>query len=330
MMLVAAVTGPRAGEVVEKPDPTPKDEFVVVKVHAAPMCTEYTAFVDGHVSDSLGHEAAGEVVAVDRAEKVRAGDRVVVMPQYPCGRCALCRSGEYIHCENSRDMTALFGEGAATATMAQYVLKQDWLLVPIPDGMSYDHASIACCGFGPVFGALELTGAQAGETVLIVGLGPVGLGGVIVARDRGCRVIGVDLNPYRMRLAHELGAERVLKADDADVTGLGADVVVRCTPAAGTERLAVDAARRKGRVAFVGWGGEVPVSNVIAKGLSLHGAWHYNLNAAPRMMELIGRTSREIDRLITHTFPLTRVQEAWELQASGQCGKVILHPWEGA
>lgn len=335
-MLAAAITGKRKSQLVQKPDPSPRGDFVVVKVHSAPMCTEYTAFLDGSPSDSLGHEAAGEVVAVDRLASVKVGDRVVVMPQYPCGQCSLCLAGDYIHCEHNVDVPALLGSSAATATMAQYVVKQHWLLVPIPEGMSYDHAAMACCGLGPTFGALQLMATSAEDTVLIVGLGPVGLGGVIAARDRGCRVIGVDVNPYRLALARELGADEVLEANDPNLAsrirrlagGRGADMTIRCTPAPQTELLAVEATRRRGHVAFVGWGGQVPVNTIIGKGLTLHGAWHYNLNDAPALMALIARSGPLLDRFITHAFPMARIQEAWETQASGRCGKVVLHPWQ--
>ncbi len=93
-MKVAAVLGERRGGAVEVPDPRPKDNWALVKVHAAPMCTEYKAFVAGHQTTGLGHEAAGEVVAVAQPGRVEVGDRVAVMPEYPCGPCALCLGGE--------------------------------------------------------------------------------------------------------------------------------------------------------------------------------------------------------------------------------------------
>src|SRR3972149_3597995 len=67
-------------------------------------------------------------------------------PQYPCGKCSLCLAGEYIHCQHCVDPLALCGSTTGTATYAQYCIKQDWLLIPIPAGMSYDDASMACCG----------------------------------------------------------------------------------------------------------------------------------------------------------------------------------------
>ena len=70
--------------------------------------------------------------------------RVVAMPQYPCGKCALCLAGDYIYCQDVVDFTAFSGAQDGHATMAQYILKPDWLLVPIPDNMSYEHAVMAC------------------------------------------------------------------------------------------------------------------------------------------------------------------------------------------
>ena len=204
------IEGERRAGVVEVPVPKPREDWVLVKVHVAPMCTEYKPFTSGHRSEFLGHEAAGEVVEVAQPGKVKVGDRVVVMPQYPCGKCALCLAGDYIYCENTVNFNAFTGGPEGRATMAQYLLKPDWLLVPIPEGMSYDHASMACCGLGPTFGAMEEIGCDAFDTVLITGLGPVGLGGVINARYRGARVIGVDSNPWRAERAMALGAEVVL------------------------------------------------------------------------------------------------------------------------
>jgi len=335
-VLAAAVTGKRKAALVELPDLEPKDEFVVVKVHSAPMCTEYGSFEGGHERVAPGHEAAGEVVAIDKSTRVKVGDRVVVMPQYPCGKCELCLTGDYIHCEHNRDVTKIIDSYQGTGTMAQYLVKQDWLLVPIPDGMSYDHGSMACCGLGPTFGAVRLMDAQPGDTVLITGLGPVGLGGVINCRYRSCRVIGVDNNTYRADLARKLGAEAVIDPADPDAlqkvrdltSGRGADKAIACTPVPSAHKFAIDATRRRGHVAFVGWTGEISVDAIIGKGLTIHGAWHYNLAHATKVMKIIAETPDQMEKLITHRFPMKDAQKAWELQLSGRCGKVVLHPWE--
>ena len=335
-MQVAARFGKAKAGVIEKPDPTPKGEFVLVKVHVAPLCTEYHGFHDDTPTDSFGHEAAGEVVEAPQVGTVKVGDRVVVMPQYPCGKCDLCLSGEYIHCQHNQDVHKVTGSPTGNATCAQYLLKQDWMLVPIPDGMSYDHASMACCGFGPTFNAMKLMNVGPFDTVLITGMGPVGLGGVINARYRGARVIAVESHPFRAELAKTLGAEAVINPKDEDAVqqvkaltgGLGADKGLDTSGTAPAKTLLMNCARCKGHVAFVGWGGQVDCGTIIGKGLTLHGAWHFNLGDSPRMMQMISEVGDQIDKFITHTFPMTEIQKAWEVQCSGNCGKVLLHPWE--
>ncbi len=338
-MKVAAMFGSRKAGLIDKPDPVPKEDIVVVKVEVVPMCTEYKMFKSGDKGEGFGHEAAGIVAAVAQPGKVKPGDRVVVMPQYPCGKCALCLRGEYIHCENTVDVHEITGSQAGTNTFAQYLLKQDWLLVPIPDDVSIEHGAMACCGLAPTFGAMQRLAVDAFDTVLITGMGPVGLGGVINATHRGARVIAVECQPYRATLAKMLGAEEVIDPKDPGALkrikeltgGRGVDKAVECAGVPPAQRLMIDSLRRWGSGAFVGecWDPlSVKVSDdLIRKGLILHGSWHFNLADTPRLMDIIKREKARLDMLITHRFPMSRVQEAWELQMTGNCGKLVLDPW---
>ena len=303
------------------------------------MCTEFYHYRDGTESLCLGHEAAGEVVEIAQPGKVSIGDRVVVMPQYPCGVCELCLGGDYIHCEHVVDPYEICSCMTGKATYSQYVVKQDWLLLPIPDDMSYDHASMACCGLGASFGAVNSLGINSSDTVLVTGLGPVGLGAVINCISRGARVIGVARNPYRTRLALDLDTETVLDPMDPEVTekirrltgGRGADKSIDCSGGEIYQRICIDGTRRRGQVAFVGESKNLTVNvsdDLIRKGLTIHGSWHWNLNHAAMMMETIVRNPEPIDKLITHAFGLTETENAFKLQISGNCGKVLLHPWE--
>ncbi len=338
-MKKAVLLGERHAGLVEAPDPQPVEDWVLVKVHAAPMCTEYKGFLAGRKEDFLGHEAAGEVAAIARPGRVKVGDRVVVMPLYACGKCPLCVAGDYIHCEDRPDVVGLTGSREGSATMAQYLLKPDWLLPPIPDGVSYEHASLACCSLGPSFGAYDLMSVNAFDTVLVTGAGPVGLGAVANARFRGARAIVVESQPERMERAGKLGAEVVLDPGGEDVVaqirdltgGRGVDKAIDCSGVVQAQRLCVEATRRKGSVAFVGECQEdLPIKvspDLIRKGLTLHGSWHYNLSLFPGIMDVI-RNSPVIDLLISHVLPMSGIQEAMELSASRTAGKIILKPWE--
>jgi L-iditol 2-dehydrogenase len=136
------------------------------------------------------------------------------MPLDACGECALCVAGEYIHCEHGVNFQAFHGSAEGQGTYVQYLLKQDWQLPKIPEGVSYEHASLACCGLGPSFGAMETMQVSSFDTILITGLGPVGLGAVVNATYRGARIIAVESVPWRVQRAHEMGVEHVLDPRD--------------------------------------------------------------------------------------------------------------------
>ncbi len=337
-MKVVAITGERQASLVDVPDPQPKENWALVKITVAPMCTEYKSWLAGHQGDHLGHEAVGEVVAVAQPGRVKPGDRVIVQPQYPCGVCPLCVAGDYIHCQHCVNFAAFTGSPHGSATYAQYLVKPDWLLSPIPDDVSDELAGLAICGLGPSFGAFDLMGVSAFDTVLITGLGPVGLGGVVNARYRGARVIAVEGNAWRAERARELGAELVLDPRDdtnlqqiLDATGgRGADAGLDCSGSPQAQRLLIDAARRKGKVAFVGVSFHDTIIHItpdlVNKGLSLHGAWHYNLNATWRLVQVIQRHAG-IEQLISHCYPMSQVQQAFETLAEQNTAKVMLKPW---
>ena len=113
--------------------------------------------------------------------------------------------------------------------------------------------------------------------------------------------------------------------------GRGVDKAIDCSGVVAAHRLCIDAARRKGQVAFVGeCSEETPLRispDMIRKGLTLIGSWHYRMQDTPAIMALIGQVGAQLDKLITHRFPLAAVQEAWELQLTGESAKVLLQPW---
>jgi threonine dehydrogenase-like Zn-dependent dehydrogenase len=302
------------------------------------MCAEYRSFEAGERAEFLGHEAAGEVVEVASPGRVKVGDRVVAMPGFACGGCELCLAGEYIHCEDNLDFAAVHGSLEGSATMAQYLLKPAWLLPKIPDGVSYERASLACCALGPSCGAFQRMGLSASDTVLITGAGPVGLGAMVNARFRGARVIAVEPAPWRAERAGRLGAAHVLGPEETDLAdrirdltgGRGVDCALECSGTVDGARLCIDATRRRGQVAFVGECRDVlPIRvspDLIRTGLGLLGSWHYKLTDYPRVMQVI-QESPLVDQLVSHRLPMSRIQEALELVSSRRTAKVILDPW---
>ena len=169
----------------------------------------------------------------------------------------------------------------------------------------------------------------------------MGLGGIINATHRGAKVIGVESNPYRAQKALDLGAFAVVDPTTPDAlqqllaitdNGRGVDHSIDCSGVPAAHRLCIDGTRRKGTVSFVGESGEqeTPLAisrDMIRKGLTLHGSWHFNMKDTPKIMKVIAANQDKLDQLITHRFAIDAAQAAFELQLTGQCAKVLLKPW---
>jgi L-iditol 2-dehydrogenase len=331
------VSGERQVAFVEVPDPEPQAAWVLVKVKAAALCTEYKAYLAGRRLLNPGHEGAGEVVSVARAGRVKVGDRVVVLPQFACGKCEMCLGGDYIYCENDLDYQKVFGTLDGSGTFGNYVLKPDWLLPLIPDGVSYEHATLAIDGIGASFGAFQAIEVGALDTVLVTGLGPVGLGAVANARFRNARVIGVEPMPWRRERAMQMGADAVFSPDEPGlvnkIRAIAAGEVscaVECSGRSSSQRLCIDAVRRRGRVAFVGESADDLVIRVspdlLRKGLTIVGSWLYNMGDFPKVMQVI-QQSPLIDLLVSHVLPMSEIQTGFELLADGRSAKIVVNPW---
>lgn len=338
-MKKVVIRGTRMAEIVEVSDPKPFQDWALVKVTVAPMCTEYKTFITGGPAHFLGHEAVGEVVEIAQPGRVKEGDRVIVMPQYPCGVCDLCVSGDYIYCEHTYDFDQFTSGVEGKATYAQYLLKPAWLLPKIPNGMSDELASLALCALGPSFGAFYRMGLSVFDRLLITGAGPVGLGAVVNAKYLQARVVVVEANPYRVEKAYALGADLVVDpADDEALLkvrqwagGEGVAMSLDCSGVVAAQRFCIEATHRRGQVGFVGECSDplhIKVSpDMIRKGLSLHGSWHYNLSLVTKILDVI-RNSPAVSSLVSHEFPMSQIQQAFEVSASQQNAKILLKPWE--
>lgn len=344
-MKKVVITGKKQAALVDMPIPTPERDLALVKIHVAPMCTEYKAWLHGPRKpgeriEALGHEGVGEVVEVAHPCGVEVGDRVVVMGAGACGTCENCRAGATMHCINRARGRRQMGNAPRTGAYAQYRLGTAWMLPKIPDDISWDHASMAWCGLGPTFGAMQTINVGTFDSVLITGAGPVGQGAIVNAKYRGARAIVVEIEPWRMERAKQLGADEVLDGRDEDVVdhiksltdGLGVTCAIECAGTVITQRLCIDATRQRGSVVFVAeCGDQLPITvspDMIRKGLHLIGQWHYLLNDFDKMMQLVRESGDILDVLNSHKFPMSKVQDALELSASHECGKITLYPWK--
>jgi L-iditol 2-dehydrogenase len=326
------VLGEQKAWLEDAADPAPEGEWVVVKVHASPICgSDMHAYHAGGEHRGGGHEGTGEIVAVDAARHLAVGDRVAINPASGCGECRLCRSGYYIHCRNM--------PGGSGGHFAQYVRKQEWLCPKLPDDIDYDLGSLLGCALSPAYQALTRMGVNAFHSILITGLGPVGLGAVALAKFLGAEVIAVDLEPWRLERAKEIGADEALSPGNTDILAFvrektGGEGVPRALDASGNEqaeRLCIDALRPLGKVAFIGENqGDInysPSRDGIRKGIEVIAAWHQNLNSFDDLITFLRRFPHA-KRVISHTLGFSQVDEAFATFASRRSAKVILHPWE--
>jgi len=232
--------------VAEVPMPAAAAGGAVIRVEAAGLCRSDWHGWQGHDPDipSLphipGHEFAGVVHAVgDGVRRVRVGDRVVVPFICGCGECAWCVSGSAQVCPNQWQPgfhgPGCYGEFAA-------IPWADFNLVALPGGLPFEVAASLGCRFATAYrGIVDVAGVRAGEWVAVFGCGGVGLAAVMIARSRGARVIGIDVNGRALALATQAGAESTVDASTGDpvemiraVVPHGVDVAVDALGSAGT------------------------------------------------------------------------------------------------
>jgi threonine dehydrogenase-like Zn-dependent dehydrogenase len=317
--------------VEEVPDPVAEKEWVVVKIESTPICgSDKAAFFSENPVRDCGHEGAGIVVDSAGSTLLKKGDRVILNPLSGCGTCELCLTGNYIYCPDKPPFGTHF---------AQFVKIQDFVCTVLPEDISYDVGSMACCALGPAFSSIKRMNLKAFDTLLVTGLGPVGMGAVCIAKFLGTRVIALDSIAFRKNMARDvLGADVVLDAADPDVKTKIREAarparIVRAIDASGNaaaERLCLDVMEPGGIISFVGENhNEIPIrpsEDFIRKGLTLMGSWHCNMNDRAEMISLL-RRSPLVPKLITHSFGFPDVQNAFDTFITGDACKVILKPW---
>jgi threonine dehydrogenase-like Zn-dependent dehydrogenase len=316
-----------------------------VKILVAPMCTEFKDRRSGREQLALGHEAAGVVVDAGGSGKVREGDRVAVMPHYGCGRCWLCTAGDYMYCPNQRDVLAETGQEYGTGTYAQYVLKPDWLLAPIPDDIPLEHGAMACCGLGPSFGAAERMHLDALDTLVVSGCGPVGLGALVHGAVRGARTLANETQPYRAELARRLGADTVIDSRSEDLASAlreanedrHVDVILEMVGGSAFEQ-SLSALAHFGRLVHYGQSareGAPPVNpgKLMATSRGVIGFWLMHLVRAPeRLGEALADmfdavVAGELEPVVGGTYPLAEARRAHEeIRSRETVGKLVLEP----
>ena len=332
---VAILAGPQA-ETRDYPDPTPAGDKVVVRVEAAGLCG--TDLRNLYQKDWAGiaipgHEGAGTVVAVDTASRVKVGDRVFMMAFGGCGHCPACQRGQATYCKS--DQAGMHGF-TLDGFQAEFALVAESQLVPLPDAMTFEQGAITMDPIGTPYHSLKRMGLAAEHTVGVFGCGPMGLGGVMIAAYKGCRVIGIEPVAYRRELALTLGATDVIDPTGGDVAerimelthGHGLDRALECSGQSSALTAALDAAATFGHVGIIAENNEAtinPSSQFNRKELTLSGSTVFALPEFDEMAALYAEGLAP-ERMITHRVGLEDCDATYQMFAAGDTGKVLFTP----
>lgn len=330
-----AVVYERFGEaprVADLPDPMAPDDGVVVRVGATGLCRSDWHGWQGHDDDirSLphvpGHEFAGTIIEVGRAvTRWNVGDRVTMPFVNACGACATCSAGHPQVCPNQWQ-PGFHGQGTYAELVA--LPRADPNLIAVPDTLTDVAAAALGCRIGTAYRAVALVGqVQAGEDVVIIGCGGVGLAAVMIAATAGARVVAIDPSERARGLAGSLGAVATYSSTAA-LTDLAPHVTIDAFGDAEACRTAIRALRPRGRHVQVGLlpgvTDAVPMSTVIAHELQVLGS--HGLAAAdyPGLMTLVETGAVRPDALVTRVIGLDDVAAAWV--EPGPPGMTVIDP----
>lgn len=318
-MRVSVLMAPRTIAVEERPEPVPKAGEVVVRVTSVGVCgSDVHYYQDGRLGPFvveapiiLGHEAAGEVVALGEGSKRHAiGDRVSIEPGVPDRSCSLCLAGRYNLCPNMM----FFATPPIDGALAEYVAIQELFAHPVPDEVSDDAAALLEPLSVAVW-ACRKGGVGPASRVLVNGAGPIGLVSLQAALAFGATTVVVaDINAHRLEVAAAFGATRTLNVAESPLEAhdVQADVLLECAGVPTATASALYALRRGGRAVLVGSAsGDVPLPlmRVQSYELEISGLFRY-ANTWPTAIALVASGRIDLDRMVTAHFALDKTEEA--------------------
>lgn len=323
--------------------PAPGPGQVLLKMKASSICgSDIRAIYHEHLGKGpegyqgviCGHEPCGQVVELGPdCRRFEVDDRCVVYHISGCGVCDDCRRGYQISC--SSELRAAYG-WQRDGGMAPYCLVDEKDLVRMPDSMSYVDGALCACGFGTCYEAMSRMNVGGMGSCLVVGLGPMGLAALMLARAMGATAtIGVDVTPERIELAAKLGlADLSIVADETALErireatgGRGCEYTLDCSGNPKGRLLAIQGARQWGKIAFVGEGDTVtfaPSADIIHDQKTIYGSWVTSVPHLEELVELIDRWGIHPEETLTHRFTLDQAARAFETMAEGKCGKVTV------
>ena len=323
---------------------------MLVRVHSCGVCgTDLKKISTGSHSAPriFGHETSGTVAAVgEGVRSYRPGDRVMVFHHIPCRECFYCKNKTFAQCTTYKKVGCTAGFEPSGGGFAEYVRVMDWIVdhgtVRIPDGVSFEQA----CFVEPVNTCLkgvEALHLRRGETVLAIGQGPIGIILSVLAKRTGASLITSDLYPERLRIGESFGLEHTIEASRENVVtrvrelteGRGADAVILAVGGNSLIRTAMDAARPGGRVLLFAQTqhGEAVIdpAAVCVDEKTLLGSYSASVDLQEESVRFVMNREMDLERLVSHRFPLAQGPQALELAAHPQPSsmKILIQPGAG-
>lgn len=342
-MKAAVLYGVKDIRLEERPNPIPSDEQIVLRVEACGICgTDVKLYTRGNprVAGPMipGHEVCGVVEHVPRSvQGLKPGDRVLVAPAIGCGLCRECQTGATNMCSHLETLGLDFDGG-----FAEYLavpLRARANIVPVPAGIPAEQVPVAeplaCCINGQ-----QQVGIRPGESVAVIGMGPIGSLHVALARLQGAtQVIAMDIARDRLAQAEAFGATHTVCSSEVDPVqavreltgGEGADVAIVAAPVAPVQAQALEMCRRRGRVLFFAGlpaGTTVQLdTNLIHYGqIEVKGSHASTAAQNALALRLIAAGAVPVGRLVTGVLTLDRIHEAFERATQGRDLKIIIRP----
>jgi L-iditol 2-dehydrogenase len=345
-MRAAVFHGPGDLRVGDVPYPSISVDGLLLRIAACGLCgSDVRTFRHGARNIDkpvvLGHELSGTIVELGTAlGDFYEGQRVAVAPAIPCGHCRYCRCGIETMCERLRSIGYQFDGGLAEFMIVPASAVRAGCVNTLPDGVSFEEAALAeplAC----VINAQELLGVRDGDSVVVIGTGPVGCLHAALAKVHGAaKVMAVDLRPDRLAMAPMFGADVLIDGSRENVRarvleeteGAGASVVIVAAPSHRAQEEAITLAGRRGRINFFGG---LPKTNPMISldanavhygELTIVGSYGSRPAHNRHALALVASGQVPIRRLIGLELPLERVHEGLLAVEEGRAMKVVVRP----
>ncbi len=308
-------------EVVELPIPEPGPGEILVRVRAAGICSSDLHYQDGRSKVSklpitLGHEVSGEVVLTgEGVDNLKINDRVCLFYLLTCGNCMMCSTDRDNYCSQAKMLGKNIDGG-----FAEYLIAPARNAFVFPESIPFAHAALISDAVGTPFHALRKSALKVGETVLIIGIGGLGIHAVQIASIMGAgQIVAMDLSEEKLELAKKVGATAVINPQKDNVeetikeltSGCGVDVAVELIGLTGTIRQALNSTGLGGRTVIVGICPEEislsPYHDLLLKERVLMGSADQSRADFPVMIDLAARGKLNFTYSISEELPLEEI-----------------------